>query len=265
MNWNYAPMHWSAWTFLKDHSLFMQTGQCRMETWMIHVMVAAGVLRCWIKTNTCTSVAVLRGLVYWCICPIYFVSHLPGALYQFQYGGIINFSLYSLFVGWCCRVLLAMYATTNHWAFDSTPNYPSWLTQVNQWRWKLIFGDRTQCEALSATGPIPQWNSAGWLPVVFESMHRDNEWQLLWWAVWSERYGMRRMVWEVSGERLLGRKYLEWTMRRKRDGKWVRQHIPKEEKQYSIIPVHLFSGGDKQWRKVEMWFFWTSHLLDCVF
>jgi len=45
---------------------------------------------------------------------------------------------------------------------------------------------------------------------------------------------------------LLGRKYLEWTMRLRRDGKWVRQHIPKEEKQYSIIPVHLFSGRDKQ-------------------
>ena len=45
---------------------------------------------------------------------------------------------------------------------------------------------------------------------------------------------------------VLGRKYLERTMRLRRDGKWVRQHIPKEEKQYSIIPVHLFSGRDKQ-------------------
>jgi len=45
---------------------------------------------------------------------------------------------------------------------------------------------------------------------------------------------------------MLGRIYLEWTMRRRRDGKWVRQHIPKEENQYSIIPVHLFSGRDKQ-------------------
>jgi len=54
---------------------------------------------------------------------------------------------------------------------------------------------------------------------------------------------------------MLGRKYLEWTMRRRRGGKWVRQHIPKEEKQYSIIPVHLFSGADKQCRKVQMWFF----------
>ena len=35
----------------------------------------------------------------------------------------------------------------------------------------------------------------------------------------------------------------------------MRQHIPKEEKQHSIIPLHLFSGGDKQWRKVQMRFF----------
>ena len=30
----------------------------------------------------------------------------------------------------------------------------------------------------------------------------------------------------------------------------IYQHIPKEEKQYSIIPVHLLSGEDKQCRKV---------------
>ena len=35
----------------------------------------------------------------------------------------------------------------------------------------------------------------------------------------------------------------------------IYQHIPKEEKQYSIIPVHLFSGEDKQCRKVQMRFF----------
>jgi len=35
-------------------------------------------------------------------------------------------------------------------------------------------------------------------------------------------------------------------MRLRQDGKWVQQHIPKEEKQYSIFAAHLFSGGNKQ-------------------
>jgi len=37
----------------------------------------------------------------------------------------------------------------------------------------------------------------------------------------------------------------------------------KEEKQYSIILVHLFSGRDKQWRKVQMWFFRPANYL-CI-
>ena len=37
----------------------------------------------------------------------------------------------------------------------------------------------------------------------------------------------------------------------------------KEEKQYAITPMHLFSGRGKQWRKVQMWF--LDQPLDCVF
>jgi len=58
----------------------------------------------------------------------------------------------------------------------------------------------------------------------------------------------------IKCEILLGRKYLEWVMR---------QHIPKEEKQYSIIPVHLFSREDKQCSKVQMRF--LDQPLGCVF
>jgi len=47
-------------------------------------------------------------------------------------------------------------------------------------------------------------------------------------------YGLEWQKWlkkDLWQNVLLGRKYLEWTMRTRRDGKWVRQHIPKEEKQ----------------------------------
>ena len=36
-------------------------------------------------------------------------------------------------------------------------------------------------------------------------------------------------------------------MRWRRDRKWVRQHIPKEVKQYPNYPRASVSGRDKQW------------------
>ena len=42
---------------------------------------------------------------------------------------------------------------------------------------------------------------------------------------------------------LLGRKYLECTMRLRRDGKWVRQHIPKKKSNILLSPCTCFLEG----------------------